>query len=246
MRKIVFVLSLMVAVLLSACGRDGDATTLSHIELEPAHEVANTQEPASNPFAAALLEYFAGGVDEDFSAQISRKAFWADITYSGDQGVVAIRHIPLNEPWYISGILQPTNVLTQARIFYFTSNQLIYKDVEDFREARVVITPSGRAIINSTRDIGDWQFTVLDGATDLVNHTDVLIYRFTVYREFQENGRYNYYIFQGGWSEGLEGGRTPITEEEFNTINAEYGLTDWIGWRLMRDETEQILAYSLE
>ena len=166
-----------------------------------------------NPFVTPLMEYFAGGVDLDGGShiQVSRSAFWADITGRGDYGIVVIRHIPLDQPWYIAGYRQPTNVLTQARIFLFTGREVIYKDVADFREAMVTVSSSGRVIIDSTWEKYNWQFTLLDGATDLTTQTDVLIYALTVYREEFAEGEFNFYSFQGGFAEGLEGGRTPMT-----------------------------------
>lgn len=263
MRKRTYYLTLSVMMLvLTACGiHNNDYTYATQMpaatQQQYPPEAAAYQQPdiafgqeefptvySLNPFAEPLIEYLVGGVDADSGShiQISRRTFWADIIGDNNQGVIAIRHVPLDEPWYIDGIRQPTNVRTQARIFYFTGKELIYKDVDDFREAVVAISQSGRVVIISTRDIDNISFTLLNGATDLTTHTDVLIYWLTLYRELQENGEYNFYSFRGGFAEGFEGERTLISEEEFNVFNARYGLTDWIGWELMNDESEQILT----
>ena len=180
-----------------------------------------------NPFATALLEYFADSApmpDAD-----STMAFMVNV--DGAPGVVAIRH--------------PQPFFPEARLFVFTGIELIYKDIGSVAgfPSSIGITQDGRPV-KVSGDAGDLSYTLFGGATDLETHNDVIIYTHTIYAELVDfqNMTHNHYQFRGGFEEGIAGERTPISEEEFNELRARYGLDNFRIWFEIEDETEQILA----
>jgi|GEM_PF-3405256 len=196
---------------------------------------APTEIYAVNPFAIPLLDYFADGVEvpDDWTAD-STKAFWADITGSGRPGVVAIKHIVPND-W----------TFAVARAFYFADGKLIYKDIggegsniEGFPFA-IGLTAEGM-LVKVTGDGGNWSYTLF--GNDGHESINILTYQLTIYGEMIDDERYNFFRFPGGWEEGLRGGRSQITEEEFEAYRMMFGLDNILFWPGIEDETEQILT----
>ncbi|MCL2857891.1 MAG: hypothetical protein FWE19_09310 [Oscillospiraceae bacterium] len=271
MRKYLLPFAIAVLLVLTACGINSGTST-PQPEPPPTIEATDNQEPeqetsnesplaeeeptsASNPFAAPLLEYFADGYD-GFNGIIndSTRAFWADITGSGERGVLAIRFVSDGEVTYIRETPQPIQPFAQARIFYLVGEQVIYYDIDDFRTVEFsdellvgtmpLITPTGRLVIDTRRDMGDLALTLLE--VDFSWAAPVLVYSRTIYRDWSQGGD-TFYSFPGGFGEGMSGGRTPITQEEFDAVLADIGWDDaWVGWALREDETEQILLHRRE
>ena len=84
-------------------------------------------------------------------------------------------------------------------------------------------------------------------ATNPATLRDEIVILFTIYAEREDlpnfDHRLNYYRFDGSFLEGAEGGRYPITEDEFNAIRDGMGdrITSWrdITW----DSTDSILSW---
>jgi len=178
----------------------------------------------SNPFAEALLEYFAGGAETSPTGFSSTKAFWIDADGNGTKGVLAIRHEE-NFPF--------------GRIFYLYDGELSYKDV-GHQDAGFVtsITVEGNRAVNLMGDGGQSSRTLFS------IENGELIADFTMFVQ----GDYpydHYYYFSGGLSNWEN--RRSITKEEFNEIEARYGLDNLRGpWWDMDDETDQILAMTFQ
>ena len=215
---------------------------------------------ADNPFSAPLLEYFAGAADEPnyFIMEGNTRAFIADITGEGDIGVVAIRFAPpTGEGRYLHGIPQgdANAQVIQSRIFAEAYGEVFYFDIDhrafEFGDMIIngrspSITERGRFVIETVRDRGYLALTLvgLDTSVNMPMFTQML----TIYRDFHGvNEGYTFYSFNGSFEQGLEGGRTPITEQEFNDILDEIGFEEWaFAWSLWDDQTEQILAMTFD
>jgi len=195
-------------------------------------DMAEPNVYASNPFAAALLEYFDDGADMSaFEATDSTMAFM--VTVDGSPGVIAIRYA------------EPYLHLPEARVFVFTGLEVIYKDIGIVAgfPFSIGITPDGRPV-KVTGDAGDLSYTLFGGATCLETHNDVIVYTFTLYAELVDfqNYAHNHYQFRGGFEDGIADGRESISEDEFNEIRQRYGLDNFRVWFEVEDETERILA----
>jgi len=133
----------------------------------------------------------------------------------------------------------------EATLFMFTGHEVLRKEIgsiEGFPFSIGVTADGGRSLVKVTGDGGNSSYTMFGVATNPATRADEIIYLFTIYAERADDSSTNYYRFDGGWLEGIEGGRNLITEDEFNTIRA--GLGDSIiSWRDLPDETESILAW---
>jgi len=212
---------------------DDDTETPETAENTNEDHTQGTETSAANPFAAALLEYFEGGVEaSEYMMRDSTKAFMVDVTGNGRPGVVAVRHFAEH--------------FAQARIFYLVDGQLTYKDIPHIEgfpyslavnlEGRLVM-PAGDGGHNT------WSLFELVGTAGVgASGVFWLEPGFTVYRAMVDDGSLSYYFSIGGREHGFQGGFEPITEEEFNVIFQRYGLDNLTLWFDMVDETEQILA----
>jgi len=132
----------------------------------------------------------------------------------------------------------------EATLFVFTGSEILYKEIgsiEGFPFSICVTTDGWGSLIKTTGDGGNRSYTMLAVATNPATSTDEIVYLYTIYAERADDGSINYYRFDGGWLNGIEGGRHSITEEEFYTIHAEFG-TRIICWRDLSDSTEDILT----
>jgi len=131
----------------------------------------------------------------------------------------------------------------EATLFIFTGRAVIYKkigSIEGFPFS-LGFAPDGN-LVKTTGDGGNISYTMLGGGTNLSTGQDEIIYTLTIYAERADDGHINYFRFDGGWLEGIEGGRHSITAEEFNIIRD--GIGDRVtSWRDFWDETESILTW---
>jgi len=179
----------------------------------------------TNPFAEALLQYFAGTA----LAEGNTKAFLANITGSNRPGVVATREFAEH--------------FSEARIFYFIDGQVIYKDIPHINgfPYSLAVNAHGRLVMPA----GDgghntWGLFGVAGS----GGTYFLVYDFTIYRAMVDHENADHYFSLRGRDEGFEdGGFEFITEEEFSDIFQRYGLDNLILWWELEDETEQILGF---
>jgi len=196
--------------------------------------------------------YFEGGrvhIDGQFDASITRphplaialqsfnanaegetKAFIPNV--GGNLSVVAIKFVD--------------TFFAEATLFVYTGFEVLYKEIgsiEGFPFSIGVTTDGWGSFVKLTGDGGSRSYTMLDVATNPATLRDEIVYLFTIYAERADDESIHYFRFDGGWLEGIEGGRHPITEEEFNAIRN--GMGDRIiSWRDITDETESILAMS--
>jgi len=239
MKKYVFTLILAAAMLLAlaACSENSHQNDHQN-DHQNSHQNGdqNDYQPtdedvaqAENPFATALLEYFADSAPMPYDVNPSTMAFMVNI--DGASGVVAIRH---PEPFF-----------PEARLFVFTGLEVIYKDIGSVSgfPSSIGITQDGRPV-KVSGDAGDLSYTLFGAATCLETHNDVIIYTLTLYAELVDfqNMVHNHYQFQGGFNEGIISGRTAISKEEFNELRTIHGLENLRIWFQIEDETEQILG----
>ena len=179
-----------------------------------------------HPLALALENFIA-------DAEGETKALVPNV--GGNVGVLAIEFI---------------NGFAEATLFVFTGFEVISKEIgsiEGFPFSVGFTSDGWGSLVIVTGDGGNSSYTMLGVATNPVTREEEIIYHFTIYAEtefldFDGNYRIDYYRFNGGWLEGIEGGRHFITEEEFLEIRSSMG--DRISsWREFSDNTESILAW---
>jgi len=194
-----------------------------------AYEVQDLNQHA-NPFAAPLLEYLDGSVENPDAISAGGYSAYSnliDIDGNGTIGVLALRS---EEPygWPIF----------YGKVFYLNNGELLYLDLgalEGFPYA-VSLTAENRLVL-VTGDGGQWSYTLfgIDNGR--------LVGTLTLYGEMADGYSYNYFYYRGGRSEGWEI-RIPITEAEFDEMRIRYGLDNLAGLR--RDETDAILVMTFE
>ena len=205
-------------------------------------EIIEPSTSTTNPFAAPLLNFFAGdpGGWEVYNTQThSSKAFFAHITGSQRTGIIAIRH---HNP---SG----GNPFAVARAFYLVDGEVITREldiIEGFPFS-IAFTPAGR-LVQIARDAGNWSDTLFSiDFNETSGGTPMITYDFTIYATVVGEETYEYLRFDGGLHEGFANdGFYIITEEEFNDIRAFHGLDNLTFWGAMPDQTEAILAMRFE
>jgi len=175
-----------------------------------------------HPLAIALQNFIAGAEGET-------KALVPHV--NGTLGVLAIEFV---------------DNFAEATLFVFTGFEVIYKElgsIEGFPFSVGFTTDGWGNLVKTTGDGGNWSYTMFGVATNPATRTEEIIYIFTIYAESADDGSINYYRFDGGWLEGIEGGRHAITEEAFYEIRSGMGdsITSWreSSW----DNTESILAW---
>jgi len=134
----------------------------------------------------------------------------------------------------------------EATIFVDTGFEVISKEIgsiEGFPFSLGFTTDGWGNLVKVTGDGGNASYTMLGVATNPANSRDEIVYLFTIYAERADDGSINYYRFDGGWLDGIEGGREPITEEEFNAIRNGFGSQGLFSWRDSSDSTESILSW---
>ncbi|MCL2372128.1 MAG: hypothetical protein FWC78_01830 [Defluviitaleaceae bacterium] len=177
-------------------------------------------------FATALADYFAG------SAEGSPFGFdtWAgvvDIDGDGTLGVLAIRHdLPDGFPVQV------------ARVFYESSGEVAYMDIENYEDfPQVLMTAEGRLVQNVAFGRWMWSFTLFGLENGRL--TPTLTIFVDSYEETTEGGQ-NYYTYPGGWQAGFENANQ-ITQDEFDGLVARYGLYNFVSPSWAEDETQRIL-----
>jgi len=177
-----------------------------------------------HPLAVALYNFNA-------NAQGETKAFQTAV--DGIQSIVAIEFVDTH--------------FAEATLFVYTTvGDVVYKkigNIDGFPLSLGLTTDGWGNLLKLTGDGGNRSYTMYGISPDLgfVPLEDAIIYLFTIYAERADDGSINYYQYYGGWSEGLDGGRFSITEEDFYAIFNEMG-SEIISWRDGLDGTEQILA----
>ncbi|MCL2841443.1 MAG: hypothetical protein FWE05_11825 [Defluviitaleaceae bacterium] len=202
-------------------------------------ESAGVAEPShtSNPFAVALLEYNAGGVDATEYNDIwgrdwlgsSTKAITVNIDDMGTQGVLAWRIIAPDG--------SPVPVL---RLFGLHDGVLSYLDVGGEYAIEMRITEEGR-VVEAMNHWGSRAYTLfgIEGGR--------LVRRFTahVLLNYDMDGTPNEYSLLSGQPHLWENSQS-ITQSEFEDILLRYNLNDTAFWTDFADETEAILAKIFE
>ena len=175
-----------------------------------------------HPLAVALQNFIAGAEGET-------KALMPNV--GGNVAVVAIEFVD--------------TFFAEATLFVYTGFEVLYKEIgsiEGFPFSIGFTTDGWGSLVKVTGDGGNASYTMLGVATNPATSRDEIVYLFTIYAESSDDGGINHYRFDGGWLEGIEGGRHSITEEEFNEIRL--GMGDRITcWRDLGDTTESILAW---
>jgi len=134
----------------------------------------------------------------------------------------------------------------EATLFVYTGFEVLYKEIGSIEgfPFSVGFTTDGRgSLVKTTGDGGNASYTMFGVVTNPDTSRDEIVYLFTIYAVRADDGSLHHSRFDGSWLEGIEGGRYPITEEEFNAIRA--GMGDWIAcWRDLGDSTEFILSWA--
>jgi len=173
-----------------------------------------------HPLAIALQEFIANAEGET-QAHIPN--------VGGNLSVLAIK--------FVDGF-------AEATLFVYTGREVISKEIGSIEgfPFSVGFTIGWGSLVKMTGDGGNRSYTMFGVTTNLATSRDEIVYLFTIYAVRADDGSIHYSRFDGGWLEGIEGGRYPITEEEFYAIRAEMG--DRItSWRDSWDSTESILAW---
>ncbi|MCL2565139.1 MAG: hypothetical protein FWE24_04935 [Defluviitaleaceae bacterium] len=211
--------------------------------------IASTTEIAepshtSNPFAAALFEYFAGGMSqEDMHAREEliqaswmgpiTKAVLVNIDNAGTPGMLAFRLIaPDGHP------------VPMLRLFALYNGEVSYVDVGGIYATDMYVTIDGR-VVEAMHHWGSSAYTLfgIEGGR--------LIRTFGIHVMLNDDiddleSEYSY--LTGGLWENAQN----ITREEFEDIRIMHGLDNLIPWNvepdigLRYDETEAILAMIFE
>jgi len=172
-----------------------------------------------HPLAAALQNFIAGA-DGETEAHV--------LHVSGMLGVLAIEFV---------------DNFAEATLFVDTGFEVIHKEIGSIEGFPFSVGFDGWGnLVKTTGDGGNASYTMFGLATNPATSRDEIVYVFTIYAERADDGSINYYRFDGGWLEGIEGGRHSITAEGFNEIRFRMG--DRItSWRDSLDSTESILAW---
>ena len=182
-----------------------------------------------NPFAEALLEYFAGGLEPSIAGDISTRALWVDIDGNGTKGVFAMRH---EGDW----------PFPYGRVFYLYNDEVVYKDLGPQDVGFATNFTAERRIVNAMGDGGDFSFT---------------FFRLENGRLIEDFSISGYDVsYSSGWFRGekIFDEKTDtwiwqherITEEEFDRIYRKHGLHyNRVGWWSFEDETDLILSTSM-
>ncbi|MCL2204337.1 MAG: DUF4825 domain-containing protein [Defluviitaleaceae bacterium] len=159
---------------------------------------------------------------------VATRAHFAHV--GGNDGVLAIA--------FIDGF-------AWATLFVNTGQGVISREIgsiEGFPFSVGFTTDGWGRLVKTTGDGGRQSYTMFAVVTNPTTMAEEIIAHFTIYAEGQDDHSMSYYRFNGGWLEGIEGGRYPITEEEFYAIRDGMGdrIICWrdFGW----DSTESILA----
>jgi len=188
-----------------------------------------------NPFAAPLLEYFAGGVDVPAYRMVdSTKAFALALMYQdivAIPGVLAIRH----ETQYDSP-------LAMGKIFYIYNGELFYKNIGqvDGYPISIAITRGGQSVI-IWGELGMRAYTVFA----ITNGR--LEYHLTLFAEGEVDIWFQ--VINGGPLGNFQDWESHryIYEKEFYELLAKFGLDDIRGhWFELEDETERVLTMTLQ
>jgi len=176
-----------------------------------------------HPLSIALQDFIA-------SAEGETKALVSHV--GGSISVIAIEFV---------------DSFAEATLFVFTGQGVISKEIgsiEGFPFSLGFASDEWNSLVKTTGDGGNASYTMFGVATNPATSRDEIVYLFTIYAERADDGSIHYFRYDGGWLEGIEGGRHPITEEEFNVIYDGFG--DRItSWRDSWDITESILAWVL-
>jgi len=180
-----------------------------------------------HPLAIALQNFIN-------NAEGRTKAFVTHI--GGVPGMVAIEFVD--------------DTFAEATLFVNHWQGVIHREIgsiEGFPFSIGNTSDGSESLVKMTGDGGNRSYTMFAIVTNPTTMAEEIIYHFTIYAESESLGvdgnfRINYYRFNGGWLEGIEGGRHSITEEEFYEIRS--GMGGWINsWRDMWDSTELILTW---
>jgi hypothetical protein len=185
--------------------------------------ISGELDVAVNPHPLALaLQHF---ID---NAKGETRAHHAYV--GGNAGVLAIE--------FVDGF-------AEATLFVSTGQGVISKEIgsiEGFPFSVGFTTEGWGSLVKTTGDGGKRSYTMFAVATNPTTMAEEIIYNFTLYAELQDDQSIHYFHFDGGWMEGIEGGRYPITEETFYEIFN--GMGGWVSsWRDMGwDSSESILS----
>ena len=188
------------------------------------HDIpANT----SNPFAAALLEFNAGGTPAPDNWLNAYKAIMVSIDNYGTQGMLASRLIsPDGSP------------VSDLRLFAMHGGEISYLDVGGMYAIDMYIT-EGRRIVEAMHHWGSQSYTLFG----IENGRLARDFSIHVMLNDEVAGTNNEYSFIPG---GLWEDAVNSTHEIFEGIRTGYGLDDLTLWSDFEDETEHILAMTFE
>ncbi|MCL2841442.1 MAG: hypothetical protein FWE05_11820 [Defluviitaleaceae bacterium] len=202
------------------------------------------QNQHNNPFAAALLEYFAVGMSQEEMQAYEelRQASWTgpitkailvDIDDAGTPGMLAFRLItPDGHPH------------PMLRLFSLYNGAVSYLDVGGIYAIDMYVTADGR-VIEAMHHWGSSSYTLFG------IENGRLVRTFGIHMMLNEGIDHleSEYSYLAG---GLWDNAQSITKEEFENIRIMHGLDSLIPWNvepdigLRHDETEAILAMTFE
>jgi len=158
-------------------------------------------------------------------------------------------HIP-NVGGYLSVLaIEFVDGFAEATLFVYTGFEVLSKEIgsiEGFPFSVGFTTDGLGSLVKLSGDGGNMSYALFGVAGGPNTSRDEIVILFTIYAERVDlenfDHRFNYYRYEGSWLEGFEGGRYPITEDEFNEIRSAMG--DRINsWRDTWDSTESILSW---
>jgi len=223
---------------------DREFFDLPDIENSAASQGSGIPANTYHPFAAALLEYFAGGMSqEDMHAREEltqaswmgpiTKAILVDIDDAGTPGMLALRLIsPDGHP------------VPMLRLFALYNGEVSYVDVGDIYATDMYVTVDGR-VIEAMYHWGSCSYTLFGVENGRLVRTFGI---HVMLNEDIDDLESEYSYFTGGLWENAQS----ITREEFEDIRIRHGLDNLIPWDvepdigLRHDETELILAMTFE
>jgi len=177
-----------------------------------------------NPHPLALaLQNFIDNAEGETQAHLPN--------VDGNQSVLAIEFVD--------------TFFAEATLFVYTGREVLSKEIgsiEGFPFSVGFTTDGWGSLVKTTGDGGNRSYTMFGVAMNPATSREEIVYLFTIYAVRADDGSIHYSRYDGGWLEGIEGGRNPITEEEFNEIR--FGMGDRISsWRDVSDSTEHILSW---
>ena len=141
---------------------------------------------------------------------------------------------------------------TEATLFVDTGEEVLSKKIGniDGFPFSVGFTTDGRgSLVKLSGDGGNRSYGIFEVVMNPTTLRNEIAVAFTIYAEREDlpnfEHRFNYYRYEGSWLAGVEGGRYPITEDEFNWIREGMGMGEgifsWhdVGW----DSTADILSW---